>query len=85
MRIEVYPKMLGERSSMSLSVFCFQVQYFRINHHSVDLEIHRQVCKSNALVSKGYVYFCQKVGHTNTKPGAKMRSESVKGCQWVFI
>ena len=34
---------------------------------------------------KGYVYYGQKVGHTNTKPGAKMRSESVKGCQWVLI
>ena len=36
-------------------------------------------------IRKGYVYFGQKVGHTNTKPGAKMRSESVKGCQWVLI
>ena len=35
----------------------------------------------NVRIYKGYVYFCQKVGHTTTHFGDKMRLEIVKGCQ----
>ena len=30
---------------------------------------------------KGYVYYCQKVGHATTYFGDKMSLETVKGCQ----
>ena len=37
------------------------------------------------IIMKGHVYFFQKLPHTTTPFGDKMRLESVKGCQWELI